>query len=73
MNQAYEFADDIQKEMKKHLESLGYSVVAPLVTMTVQRKVDLLNYLRSIRTTCELLENSIIQTPETPRLEIRSL
>lgn len=61
MSREYEYSNAIERKMHGHLKSLGFNLTKPPKTMTIIRKTVLLNYLRTIRTACEILEQAIEQ------------
>ncbi|MBW8034119.1 MAG: hypothetical protein FVQ79_00175 [Planctomycetes bacterium] len=66
MNRSYQYASAIERKIAGHLKSLGFNIRRPPADMTISRKVNLLNYLRTIRTTCEVVEEDIIKKEILP-------
>lgn len=63
MARDYEYAETIDRKIAGHLKSLGYNISNPPKTMTVERKLSLLNYLRTITTVTALIEHEVHTTP----------
>lgn len=63
MSREYEYAANIDKKIQGHLKSLGFNVNKPPTSMTIARKVSVLNYLRTIKTTTEVVGHAIDDIP----------
>ena len=63
MGRGYEYAEGIEKKVMGHLKSLGFNVDKPPKRMTIERKLELLNYLRTVETAVVIIERAVTDTP----------
>jgi len=63
MSREYEYAESIEKKFIGHLKSLGFNIHKPPFKMSVKRKLSILNYLRTISTASDLLQNAVNDIP----------
>jgi len=69
MSRGYEYAASLDRKITGHLKSLGFNIDKPPVRMTIARKLDVLNYLRSFESTSTLLQKVVREVSLEVELE----
>ncbi len=64
MNESpYKLAEETERIVLSKLSEMGFSIGHVPIRMDLMTKLQLLNYLRAVRTSIELLESELLKIP----------
>jgi hypothetical protein len=70
MSRSYEYATVIQRKIEGHLKSLGFNVKQPKTQMSIEHKIQVLNYIRTLETSLDVVHHAVADTTiEKPKGE----